>query len=245
MGGVVVRGVRGERAKYKPVQSALSPTADIYDVAVAFSQRYGFREFYIADLDAIMSGGEQAHFELLQRLRERLPGLSFMVDAGAGNAERAAYVLKNGADKVIVGTETLSSLKDWAKITGAVPQGGIIASIDSYKGGVLSACGEITRLSPAQVVRTLCGEPVHECILLSLAQVGTKKGLDQRLILDCAQAASEKQGSLFFGGGVSSLEDLRWLAANGVSGALVASIFHDAPPEPEEIWKITGVPNHD
>jgi len=245
MGGVVVRGVRGKRANYKPVESCLAPSAEVYDVAAAFNSWYGFSEFYVADLDAIMSGGAQDNFKLLQRLRQRLPGITFMVDAGASSAERAAYALESGADKVIVATETLPSLNEWDKISSAVPADRIVVSIDSYNGGVLSACGETSRLTPAQAVCRLCGGAARECILLCLSEVGTKKGLDRQLIASCVAQAKEKRGSLFFGGGVSSLEDLRWLAANGVDGALVASIFHDAPPQPEDIFKITGVQNHD
>ena len=240
MGGIVVRGVRGERAKYKPVESKLALSAGIYDVAAAFNLQYGFRDFYIADLDAIISAGKRNQFDLLESLGEKMPGLSSMVDAGVHDAAGATLVLKRGATKAIVGTETLPSLEVWEEIAAAIPNRRLMASIDTNEEVVISASKEIARLSPAGVIRTLCSTGARECILLSLSKVGTGEGLNRRLILDCVDAIKEKQGELFFGGGVSCLEDLRWLASNGVAGALVASIFHAAPPDPEEIQNITG-----
>jgi phosphoribosylformimino-5-aminoimidazole carboxamide ribotide isomerase len=51
--GVVVRGVGGRRDEYRPVESVVSRSADPVDVACGLRERFGFREFYIADLDAI------------------------------------------------------------------------------------------------------------------------------------------------------------------------------------------------
>ena len=53
MGGHVVRGVAGERSRYRPVVSLLAQDAAPRSVAQAFAQRLGAREVYVADLDAI------------------------------------------------------------------------------------------------------------------------------------------------------------------------------------------------
>ncbi|MCS7095879.1 MAG: HisA/HisF-related TIM barrel protein, partial [Nitrososphaerota archaeon] len=55
LGGLAVHAVKGERRRYRPVKSVLCSSADPLEVAEAFKE-LGFREVYLADLDAIMGG---------------------------------------------------------------------------------------------------------------------------------------------------------------------------------------------
>ena len=57
-GGQVVRAQFGRRDDYRPIQSPLSATSDPIDVARGLLSLYPFETFYIADLDAIESVGE-------------------------------------------------------------------------------------------------------------------------------------------------------------------------------------------
>ena len=51
--GLVVRGVAGRRELYRPVESVLNCEATPRSVANAFASNLGFRNTYVADLDAI------------------------------------------------------------------------------------------------------------------------------------------------------------------------------------------------
>ena len=85
----------------------------------------------------------------------------------------------------------------------------------------------------------LAGEPAHRraaraadagvrtMIVIDLARVGTRKGLDLGLI---ARVRAATPGlTLVAGGGVRGPEDLTQLAAAGCDGALVATSLHRRP----------------
>lgn len=230
--GLVVRGIRGERDKYLPVQSELTTSAEYSDVLEAFYQGFGFTEFYIADLDALISGGRKNHLGLIgQRKTIKVPGLAFMVDAGVHDEASMMGVCQTGVEKVIVGTETLPSFDVLKKMIQAVGEPRrLVASIDTKARKVISCSAEIAGLTPGEAIREIRRTGIRDFILLQLAQVGTGEGLDKPLIQDCLCALKDIDGdntSLFVGGGISGYEDLKWLADNGLDGALVASILHD------------------
>lgn len=82
--GLVVRGVAGQRASYRPITSTICSEPTPRAVALSFA-RLGFQEVYIADLDAI-AGAEPcwpAYGEVAAS------GLRLLLDAGVGSARRA------------------------------------------------------------------------------------------------------------------------------------------------------------
>src|SRR3954471_1764328 len=101
--GLAVHAVRGERERYRPVSSVL--TADGGDplaLARAFRSELGLEELYVADLDAITGAGDNGG-TIAALAREA----QVMVDAGVSDPGGARALLDLGAQRVIVGTETL------------------------------------------------------------------------------------------------------------------------------------------
>src|SRR5581483_10968271 len=100
--GLAVHAVRGERDRYAPVRSVLAPSADHVALASAFRAALGCQACYVADLDAITGAGDNgAVIRAIAAL-----GLAVWLDAGVARAA-AARALACGAQRVIVGTETL------------------------------------------------------------------------------------------------------------------------------------------
>src|SRR5438876_12291445 len=101
MGGVVVRGVGGRRAEYRPVESQLCASAEAVTVAEAYRLEYGIEELYLADLDAI-SGATPAWrtYEALL-----MAGFRLWVDAGVRTIEDGQALARAGVG-VGVGLET-------------------------------------------------------------------------------------------------------------------------------------------
>lgn len=228
--GIVVHGVKGERAKYLPIKSNLTASVEFPQVLEAFIKNLGVGEFYIADLDAIMCGRKKNQLSLIfPKERHGLPPLNLMIDAGVTDRESAAEIINAGADKVIVGTETLSSLKTLADIIEAYGTSRIAVSIDIMDMKILSPAPEIYQLTPVQAIKEISRAGATQFILLELHRVGTGTGINKPLIKVCLDAVKEANasGSLIIGGGVSGYEDLKWLAENGVDGALVASVLHN------------------
>ena len=107
MEGKVVHAVRGERNKYRPVKSVLVPVFRPVDVAKALINETMCREIYIADLDAIQKEDHNLH--TISDLAEKLD-ITLWVDAGINDGISAERLKSAGAGKIIVGSETLSSI---------------------------------------------------------------------------------------------------------------------------------------
>src|SRR5881398_3704297 len=96
LGGQVVRGIGGRRHEYRPVVSGLTASSAPLDVARAFAERFGLRELYLADLDAIAGAGPGwATYAGL-----RAAGFALWVDAGVRDLAQALAVA-GAADAVV------------------------------------------------------------------------------------------------------------------------------------------------
>ena len=245
--GLVVRGIRGERAKYQPVKSNLTLSAEFLKVMEAVNLGFGFTEFYIADLDALISGGEINQLGLIGRkMKTSIFPFSLMLDAGVQDVESVTQVTQTGVNKVVVGTETLPSLEALREIINTFGSRRLVVSVDTMNAKVISPSPEISNWTPPEAIRLIRKAGIDEFILLQLARVGTGEGLDKSLIQDCLSALSESGspiGTLIVGGGISGYEDLRWLADNGVGGALVASVLHDGRLNRKQVQRLYGVKN--
>lgn len=230
--GIVVHGIRGERDKYQPICSKLTTSTQLIDVLKNLYHFFGFTEYYIADLDRLVSDGRLDQLSLINSAIKRCTfPASFMLDTGVRNIEDVARVLEADIDKVVIGTETLISMKSLAEIIDRFGTDHLIASIDIKDSKVLSPSLDIAGLTPPDVIREIRKAGVQEFILLQLNRVGTGTGLDKKLIEECSSVLtnnSEYSGKIIIGGGVGGFEDLKWLADHGIEGALVASALHNA-----------------
>ena len=117
MGGVVVRGVAGERERYQPLHSWLCPDANPTTLARAFVERLGFHDVYVADLDAI--AGQSPAWSIYQQIADA--GLRLWLDAGVGDVTRAAELAawsfaSRVFEGVLVGSESLRDIEQLPQI---------------------------------------------------------------------------------------------------------------------------------
>jgi phosphoribosylformimino-5-aminoimidazole carboxamide ribotide isomerase len=228
--GVVVHAIRGERHAYQPLNSILVNSARPLDVVEKF-KTLGFNEIYLADLNAIMGNGN--NFNILQQSAKTI-GLQLMIDAGTNTLERAEELLSYGLSKVILGTETLSSLSFVKKAIDCIGTHKIIVSLDLKQGKVLSKSGAIRVKSPLSVAAELqeCG--VSKLIVLDLARVGSEEGVDFPLLKSLIDKLNVE---VLVGGGVRDIADLKALEKIGISGVLLASTLHSGKISMDQIKK--------
>ncbi len=79
-GGAVVAARRGDRARYRPLETPLAASADPVTVALGLRSLYPFPTLYVADLDSIEGRG--ADTGARRRLAECWPG-ELWIDGGA------------------------------------------------------------------------------------------------------------------------------------------------------------------
>lgn len=222
MAGRAVWARGGNRSAYAPVRSALLEEAgDAIALARAFRRTLGCEECYVADLDAIMGGAPQhVLLGLLAAVGSRL-----MADVGAATPAQAGSTLAAGADRVVVGLETLPSFGALSAIVQAHGPDRVVFSLDLRAGQPVMRPGSLHRAGPLALVEEATQAGVTAVIVLDFARIGSGEGVD--LALGSEIRRTHPGLELLIGGGIGSARDLAGAAAAGYDGALVASALHD------------------
>ncbi|HTY90721.1 MAG TPA: HisA/HisF-related TIM barrel protein [Methanocella sp.] len=209
-GGIVVKGVRGERDKYGPIDrsSLVVDTSGPLDVIAKIQPK----ETYIADLDRIMGVGDN-----LAAIKTLSGMTRTMADIGVSSV--ADFDLAGSVSgSVVVGTET-APLDVIERCQG--PRA--IVSLD-MKNGKMMGQDPAFQAGPMQVLKLLNRFEIGAVILLDVGRVGSGAGVDAQFV---TSAVSASKHAIILGGGVRGVEDLELLETCGASGAIVASAVHD------------------
>jgi phosphoribosylformimino-5-aminoimidazole carboxamide ribotide isomerase len=225
---VAVHAVRGRRSEYQPLKSAVCTSADPLDVALAF-KALGFSELYVADLDAIMDG--RPNFSVLKEITDTT-GLRLMVDAGIADLQRAKRMLRSHISKVIIGTETLPSISFVGEAVKALGSERVVVSLDLKGEKVISGFELGIFSNPLDLLREFQGVGIDQIIVLDLARVGSKEGVNMPLL---REVLKNHEVRVFVGGGVRDIKDLVELRNMGAFGVLIATSLHEGRISLEEL----------
>jgi phosphoribosylformimino-5-aminoimidazole carboxamide ribotide isomerase len=228
-GGVVVHGKAGERSSYRPIQSPLCRSADPLVVASAFREQFGFRDFYVADLDAIAGSSPAV---ALEQLKAR--GFRVLADAGPRSIGDVERLIDMGVDEIIAPLETLPGphlLEEMVALCGA---GRVVFSLDLKGGRPLTDVPAWCGLDPAALAAMAVKAGARRVLVLDLGRVGSTSGPGQ---LELVEGLISRYPSVevLTGGGVRSPGDLLRLKRLGVGGVLVATALHDGSISPGAI----------
>jgi phosphoribosylformimino-5-aminoimidazole carboxamide ribotide isomerase len=222
LNGIVVHAVRGEREKYKPIKSILSPSLNPIEIANAFKKILNLKKLYIADLNAILRRGN--NYKTIKKIYE-LTRLEIMVDAGVSDMPSASRIFRYNISELIIGTETLRELNFIEECLQAFGSDKIIISLDTKNGKVLGP-PEIEGRQPKEVFMMLQDLGIKKIILLDLSKVGSEMGpnLD---ILDSLLEVSKKSVQIIIGGGIRNIKDVIEIKKRNIYGVLVATSLHN------------------
>ncbi|MFX0134157.1 MAG: HisA/HisF-related TIM barrel protein [Candidatus Hodarchaeota archaeon] len=229
--GNVVHGKKGERNKYVPITSVICRDSNPLNVAMTFRSEFNFNEIYVADLDSIMKGIKE--FNYVKNIT-KTTGMQVIIDAGITKPDDVNLLLRNGANIVIIATETLNNFQQLAEIVNKFGSEKIITSIDLFEGKIMAKGTEINKLSPLEVAFKIKELGIFETIVLELTRVGSNQGV----ALDYLEKIQNKTNlKIITGGGVRSFQDLIDLKKFNFSGLLIATAFHNGSISPKEIKK--------
>ena len=235
MGGSVVRGVAGRRAEYRPIESRLVSGHSPVSVANAIRTRFGFNEFYVADLDAICE--DRVQRGVLQGLLDA--DCRLLVDAGIREAARAQELRNSGVSRIVAAQETLPGPAALRSVLNAAGPDRVVFSLDLQGGRLLGAADgwrSTDALGRAQEAAE-CG--ARSLIVLDLAGVGVSGGIETlELCRQVRRALPEVE--LITGGGVRGRDDLLRVREAGVDGVLVATALHDGSLSGEDLTIATA-----
>ena len=227
LNGIVVHAVRGRRGEYQPLQSLFSKSVKPLEVAQVFKM-IGFRELYIADLDAITKC--QINFQVLKNICDETR-LKLMVDAGVNNLETAKKLIEIGVSKVVIGTETLRTKDFVGEAIKVLGSDQTIVSLDLKGDKLIAKLGFAGCANPSCLLLEFKDMGVSSVIVLDLNRVGSEEGVN----VDLVKKALEEGLDVYVGGGVRDIKDLVQLKDLGVCGVLVATALHSGKISIEEL----------
>jgi phosphoribosylformimino-5-aminoimidazole carboxamide ribotide isomerase len=174
-----------------------------------------FPEIQVIDLDAAMGQGENA--TLVELLASRA---TCRVGGGVRTADRARRLIDQGAHRVIVGTAAFTPVLP--EIAAEVGAERIVVALDS-RGGKIVVKGwrEATAFTAEEVVSRL--EPYCGGFLCTYVdKEGMMQGTDLAWF---RRLRSATRHELTAAGGISTLDEIRELAALGIHAALGMAIY--------------------
>ncbi|MBS0234778.1 MAG: nickel transporter [Proteobacteria bacterium] len=223
--GQVVRAMRGERSGYRPIETPLSPSAEPADVTRGLAKVFPFHKLYVADLDGIEGRGRNTH--LVPIFSQVLPRAEIWIDAGTGSRSAARSVLAAPVATLVVGTESIETVRVWEEISAEAP-GRTVLSLDFRHGEFMGpeAMLSDSSLWPSRVV------------VMTLDRVGANEGPDIGRLEGIVSRAKGRR--IYAAGGVRDRRDLDEIRKIGVSGALVASALHAGKISADDIRNVAG-----
>lgn len=243
-GGVAVAASRGDRARYRPLETPLAASADPLSVAEGLRALYPFATLYVADLDGIEGRG--AGFAMQQRLAEAWPGSEIWIDdgsigAGGDGSPPTPTLPTRGRGPVAhdgndIGPLALSqggkAHRSRSGVVNHIIGSESLSSLEDYHRARMAA-GPTAPLSLDFRGDDFMGPPgllddaalwPERLIVMTLARVGSGEGPDMTRLASILARAEGRQ--VYAAGGVRSMGDLRELRDVGVAGALVATALH-------------------
>ncbi len=211
-------------------------TYDVDPVRVARRwQDTGASWLHVVDLDGAASG-QPVNLELIRRMRE---ATSLYIEVGGGIRSLAhiEQVLAVGVERIILGTVALT---DRPLLKEALQRWGehIAVGLDARQGWVAtSGWRETSKTQATTLAAELHMLGVQRFIYTDIARDGALSGPNIEALMEMQKVLSSSfanypQGdhkgspSLIASGGVSSIDDLRSLAALGIEGAIVGKAIY-------------------
>jgi phosphoribosylformimino-5-aminoimidazole carboxamide ribotide isomerase len=186
----------------------------------------GARALHVVDLDGARTG-EPANLEHVKRITSELH-VPVQVGGGLRSSEAVDATIAAGASRVVVGTAAYNDVDLLDDLLARHGSERVVVSVDSREGKLATAGWlEQSEIPAESVIERLADRGVRRFVYSSIERDGMLAGPD----LEAARRVSEVvRGSFVYSGGVSSLEDLRALAALravNLAGVIVGKALYE------------------
>ena len=205
------------------------------DDPVATAQRWqgeGGPRLHLVDLDGAATG-EPTHLETISAIVDDL-SIPVQVGGGIRSAATARAWLEAGVERVVIGTAAVRDPDMVRDVCRAHGNHRVVVSIDARDGMVaLQGWTEASEVSVLELAHRMADLGVERLLYTDIARDGMLTGPD----LDTnARLVRETGMAVLASGGVSSVEDIRQLAATGAEGVIVGrALYTGAVRLPEAI----------
>jgi phosphoribosylformimino-5-aminoimidazole carboxamide ribotide isomerase len=175
----------------------------------------GFKGLHVVDLDAALGTGSNA---AIVASLVKLPGLTVQVGGGVREVEAIQRLLDLGAARVVVGTRALEEPAWLEQMAFRFPDKLLLAADARGRQVVTHGWTRTLTQDVAALVAGADPMPLAGVLVTAVHVEGRESGTDLALMSELVEATRHP---LQASGGISSVEELRQLAAAGVSAALV------------------------
>ena len=185
-------------------------------------QEEGGPRLHVVDLDGAATGVPR-HLDIIAEI---VAALSIPVQVGGGirTAGTARAWLEAGVDRVVIGTAAVRDPRMVEEVCRSHGSERVVVSVDARDGMVaLQGWTESSGVSVLELSRSMADLGVERLLYTDIARDGMLSGPD----VDTNAALVRDTGmAILASGGVSSLEDVRQLAATGVEGVIVGRALY-------------------
>ncbi len=191
-------------------------------VAGAFADQ-GARWIHVVDLDRAFGEGdnEESVGRILRRVRDRV---RIQLGGGFRELHRVKHGIELGVDRVVIGTAGAINPGFLAAVAAEVPPERLAVAVDAREGRVaVRGWTETFALTAAELAARTVACGISTLIYTDVARDGMLQGPDVGGALQLQRKGSQVIAS----GGVSSLDDLRRIAAAGLAGAIVGRALYE------------------
>lgn len=183
---------------------------------------HGFRTLHVVDLDAALGTGENR--ALVARIATVTAAVA-QVGGGVRDATHAEDLLKEGAQRVIVGTRAVDDVEWLARLARRHP-GRVMVAADVRDGRVLRrGWTQQTRLDVATFLAALAPVPLAGVLCTDVGREGRLEGID---LTGMAAVVAASEHPVWISGGITSLDDLDALERVGAAGAVLGMALYTA-----------------
>lgn len=220
--GQVVRAIAGQRDRYQPLHTDwFSDAHHPLALAHAIAERWNLRDWYIADLDAIL--GEPPQRNVIESLLAA--GYRLWLDVGITSLQQMNDWLTLPVQHLILASETLQG-DDWAATLPHHPERTRLAfSLDLHRGTPRTQPGVFAEDDVLAIIEEVFRWGFRTLIVLDVADVGTGRGCSTTaLCRSIHQRWPDLQ--LISGGGIRGEGEIRQLQETGVSLVMVSTWLH-------------------
>jgi phosphoribosylformimino-5-aminoimidazole carboxamide ribotide isomerase len=190
----------------------------------------GATYLHLVDLDGAREG-RPVNGPSVRAIVER-SGVPCQLGGGLRTRDDVALALSWGVARVIIGTRALQS-PDWLEQMCDEFPGKIVLGIDARAGRVASEGWlEVSEIAALDLARTLGRLSLAAIVYTDIARDGMMQGANVEAMAEMTDAVPIP---VIASGGVTSLDDVRRLAAAGLSGCIVGRALYEGQLRLREI----------
>ncbi len=186
----------------------------------------GFRRVHIVDLDAATGRGSNA-----ETIRQVLRATSMEAQVGGGvrDEERIEALLRDGAQRIVLGTKAVESPNWLGDMAEAFP-GTLIVAADVRDRHVLTrGWARISDRYILDLIEELNALPLAGVMVTAVHKEGLMEGTDLPLMEDVVE---ESEHPVCASGGIGTIGDLRALQDRGVASVVIGMALYTGALEP-------------